>query len=103
MKLEKRLVGLHAEIDFNPYLLYAGKYGTPEYWKKYEEAMLREEKDFRDFVRDHRSRDEYGVSIIKDYKMYCPFCEHEYPDEFNGIADCCDEMIKSQGVEINLK
>lgn len=103
MKLEKRLIGLHAEIDFNPYLWGAEKYGTPEYWKKYEDAMEREAKDFREFVRDHRSRDEYGISIIKEYKMYCPFCGQEYPDEFNGVADCCEEVMNAQGIEINFK
>jgi hypothetical protein len=102
MKLERKMIGLHAEIEFSPWL-YGYRYGTPEYWKQYEESMEREARDFREFVRDHRSRDEYGINIVKEYSLYCPFCEHEYPDDFNGIADCCEEMMEAQGVEVVYK
>lgn len=94
--LEQTVIGLHAEIDLNPgwYWQVGLKYGSLEYWKAYEKAMESEARDLQEFIRDHRSRDGYGIGIVREYAMICKFCGHEYPNEYNGIADCCDEAIK---------
>ncbi len=93
--LERVVIGLHAEIDLDPgwWWSHGLKYGTFEYWKAYEKAMESEAKDLNEFIRDHRSRDGYGISIVREHKMICKFCGHEYPDEYNGILDCCDKAI----------
>lgn len=93
--LERVVIGLHAEIDLDPgwWWSHGLKYGTFEYWKAYEKAMESEAKDLNEFIRDHRSRDGYGISIVREHKMICKFCGHEYPDGYNGILDCCDEAI----------
>jgi hypothetical protein len=53
-------------------------------------------REFKEFIRDHRSRDDYGIDIVKEYKLKCKFCGYEFPDGFNGVADCCEEMMDAQ-------
>ena len=93
--LVRTISNIHAEIDL-PVRVFWERYGTPEYWKKLEYEYIHEAKDMEDFIRDHRSRDGYGISIIKEYTLSCKFCGHEYPDDYDGILDCCDEAIDAQ-------
>jgi hypothetical protein len=95
----RNIIGIHAEIDV-PVRVYGQKYGTPEYWRALERDYLSESKDLVAFIRDHRSRDHYDIQIIKEYNLTCKFCGREFPDEFNGIADCCTKMIEAQGIKI---
>jgi hypothetical protein len=97
--LNKTICDIVAEIDLPVGRIYYERYGTPEYWKALEKEMLHEVREFDDFIRDHRSRDEYGINIIKKYVLTCKFCGHEYPDEFNGIADCCEEAMTAQNIK----
>ncbi len=94
--LKRITVGLHAEIDFDARPWTSAKYGTPEYWDAYEKAMESEAKDFRDFIRDHRSRDEYCINIVREYQNICKFCGFYYPDGYSGVVDCCDAAISAQ-------
>lgn len=97
----KTIVDMEAIIDLGVNMRYYGLvYNSPEYWKRMDQEFKSAERDFRDFIRDHRSRDEYGIDIRKNYSLHCKFCGYEYPDNFNGIADCCDEMINAQNVKI---
>ena len=97
----EHLIEMYAEIDlgvndrWSPY-----KYNTEEYWKWMEKEYNSAERDFREFVRDHRSRDDYGISIHKKYEYVCKFCGHEWGEEEpKGILDCCDEMLEAQNIQ----
>lgn len=80
--------------------LLGEKYGTPEYWKLIEKELEYEIKEMEEFIRDHRSRDYYQMSVQKEYIMHCKFCGHEYPDGYNGIVDCCDKALDLQQDDI---
>lgn len=99
---ERRLENLYAEIEL-PVRVWHYRYGTPEYWKELEKELEYEARDLTEFIRDHRSRDHYHINIRKEYKFVCKFCGYEYPDGFNGIADCCEKMIDAQKVNIEWK
>jgi hypothetical protein len=94
----KKLTDIQAVINL-PVRVW-DRYGTPEYWKKLEIELNHEAKDLVEFIRDHRSRDYYEIDIVKSYSMNCKFCGYAYPDNFNGIADCCEEMIEAQNIKI---
>ena len=96
---EKKLIDLRAEIDL-PVNIRWLRYGTPEYWNQLEKELEWEAKDLMEFIRDHRSRDHYGINIVKEYGMICKFCGQEYPIDFDGIAICCDKIIEAQKVRI---
>lgn len=96
---ERRLFNLYAEIEL-PVRVWGYRYGTPEYWKQLEKELEYEAKELEEFIRDHRSRDYYGINVRKEYQYICKFCGHEFPDGFNGIADCCDKMIEAQETSI---
>ena len=98
---DKKLVDVRAEIEFNNRYFYNPyRYGTKEYWDRVEKDFKYEIQDLEDFIRDHRSRDHYNIYVVKHYKNICKFCGYEFPDDFEGIADCCEEMLNAQGVEI---
>lgn len=92
--LNRTLSDIKVEIDM-PVYVYE-KWGTPEYWKRLERELEHEIKDLEEFIRDHRSRDYYGISTAKYYVMTCKYCGHEYPDDYNGIVDCCDKAIEEE-------
>jgi len=100
--LKERLLELWAEIDLgvNSYYRYSPyKYGTDEYWKWIEKEYNSAERDFREFIRDHRSRDDYGITIHKKYEYVCEFCGHEWGEDPQGILDCCDEILEAQNIK----
>jgi hypothetical protein len=49
-------------------------------------------KQFEEFLRDHRSQDVNGLTVVKHYEYRCEFCgdESEYPDV---RPECCDRAI----------
>lgn len=98
--LDKTLIDLYAVVDFNV-RVWGANYGTDEYWKKLERELNNEIREFNDFIRDHRSRDTYSISVERKYIYSCPHCNHEYPEDFNGIADCCGEILLDQGYEMD--
>ena len=96
---KKVLIDLRCEIDL-PYPMFG--HGDLEYAAKYLEQ---EAKELTDFIRDHRSRDRYGISIIREYRDLCSFCGTTYEEDTDGMPLCCDkaiqewEAIKSNKVE----
>jgi hypothetical protein len=55
-----------------------------------------EAKDLQAFIRDHRSRDSYDISIIREYKNYCEYCHAEESTalDSNSIPCCCNKALK---------
>jgi hypothetical protein len=101
--LERKMVDAHVEISFGGWNYNPYPYGSKEYWVRHERDLQDEIKDIEEFIHDHRSRDHYDLHVVRDYKIYCKFCGHEFPDGFNGIADCCEEMMDAQKVNIEYK
>lgn len=84
---------IHAVIDL-PVCVFWERYGTPEYWARLEKELKREAAELEDFIRDHRSRDGYGIDIVKTKSVVCKFCGWVFEDKGLTIApDCCDEAI----------
>lgn len=100
---ERKVVDAHVEIAFGGWHYNPHPYGSKDYWNRLEEILQDEIKDIEEFVRDHRSRDHYNLHVVRDYKLFCKFCGYEFPDGFNGIADCCEEMMDAQKVNIEYK
>jgi hypothetical protein len=85
---KKTLVDLHAEIDM-PRSWYYGR--DLEQQAKYLED---DAKELTAFIRDHRSRDQYGITIVREYKTLCEFCGRE--EERHTDTDeplCCQKAI----------
>jgi hypothetical protein len=99
---EKRMVGAYIKATFPKpwYHQYKNKPDTPEYFKEVEKEMINDILFFEEFIRDHRSQDLVQMEVVREYKNYCQFCGYEFPDNFEGIADCCDEVLEAQKVEI---
>jgi len=96
----REIIDVIAKIEFPYVRVYFYQYGTPEYWKELEKQLNSEIDSFESFIRDHRSRDTYQISTEKKYVLLCKFCGYEYPDDFKGIPDCCDEIIEAQKIKI---
>jgi hypothetical protein len=99
---KKLLTDIEAVIEL-PARVYGEVYGSDEYWKRLEKELQYEAKELVDFIRDHRSRDSYGIHIQKKYICVCKFCGHEEPEDFRGIWDCCEDAIQAQNVDIQWK
>ena len=96
--LELRTVDMHAEIDLGVYV-WGYRYGTTEYWDKLEKELENEAKDLEIFLRDHRSRDSYGITVIRERAKICKFCGEVYPEDYSGEIYCCSkaqEMVDEQ-------
>jgi len=88
-------------IDFsNSWHYNPHRYGSKEFFERLEKNLESEIREFDEFIRDHRSRDYYRLEVVREYKNYCKFCGYEFPDGFNGIADCCDAMLEAQNIDI---
>lgn len=87
MAFKERLVDLRAVIDL-PVSEY-GFHGNVERWA---EALEAEARDLVAFLRDHRSKDSYGIKIERIRESRCEFCEDleggAVDDE--GIPWCCN-------------
>ena len=83
---KKVLVDLHAEIDL-----------PRPYWCRNIEALAkeleREARELTEFLRDHRSRDDYKISIIRKYMSRCEFCGLEEERDDDGVPVCCQRAI----------
>ena len=58
-----------------------------------------EAKDLESFIRDHRSRDDYGINIRRIYESRCEFCgciEERFDD---GSPVCCEAATKEWEAE----
>ena len=93
--LNRTLTDMKVEIDI-PVKIYWEQYGTPKYWKLMEQELQHEIDDIQEFIRDHRSRDHYGLFINKIYIMTCKYCGREYSDDYDGIVDCCEKALCDQ-------
>ena len=76
------------------------RWGTPGYWEQLERELEYEIKELQEFIRDHRSRDDYHMTVIKKHIFTCAFCGHEYgdtsePDKLTPI--CCTEAMEMTG------
>lgn len=96
--LNRNLIDMHVIVDI-PVRVWE-RYGTPEYWEHLEKELNYEIKEMEEFIRDHRSRDYYGIYVQKEYLMHCKFCGHEYVDGYNGIVDCCEKALDLQQEDI---
>ena len=101
MALERHLVDVEAIITFDTRVWFA-RYGTEEYWEKLERQLNDEAKELIEFIRDHRSRDDYQIDIRKVYNARCSHCGWQYDvaDPSLVVPDCCDEAIEEYGYEL---
>jgi hypothetical protein len=83
---KKRLVDLHAEIDIprNHYI------SDLELQAKFLED---DAKELTAFIRDHRSRDAYGIRIVREYESHCEFCGYKEERDTDGTPVCCQKAI----------
>ena len=73
------------------------------YTKDIEARIRRLERrirDFKEFLRDHRSQDEVSLTVERIYAYKCKFCGYVW-DDFPNNADCCDEIQEAQGIKVS--
>lgn len=57
---------------------------------EYEKDLKRAAADLLEFLRDHRSRDVYGIDIEPEYQELCIYCKREpEDDDETGEPLCC--------------
>ena len=72
-------------------------------------SMEQEATDLEDFLRDHRSRDNYRIDIKRMYESRCEFCNHWEDYDADGYPACCDkaqlewEATKTEALTIATK
>ncbi len=98
MAFKEKLVDVRAVID-----LPVSFYGDREAWAK---ALEDEARDLRAFLRDHRSRDSYGITIERVHESRCEYCgDLEEAAMVEGIPWCCgaaqEEYCKINGMAMS--
>lgn len=93
---KRLMIDVHAEISL-PVSSYFRH--SPEL---YAEKLEYEARDLENFLRDHRSRDAYGISIIREYGYKCVYCGYVYQEaELTGEPICCKEAALAYLAEQN--
>lgn len=77
-------------------------YGTPEYWNRVMENFEDWVKELREFMRDHRSRDDIGLhpQYVKKDVCSCCGCDWEtYIDDDTKQTTCagCGAVVSGDG------
>lgn len=85
-----RIVNAYVEADISAGLRWY-KRGDEEAKAKAMESLVSE---FHDFVRDHRSMDWIYLTVIKERKDVCSFCNSEWETEDDGTPMCCGKAIE---------
>lgn len=67
---------------------------------RYEKSLREAAADLTDFLRDHRSRDHYGIDIECVYEELCQYCFRE-PDEDADTNEplCCRKAMEQWQAE----
>ena len=95
-KVEKKkvLVDAKVEIDLEPWLPRSMCKTT----EQYAEYLERSVRDFKEFLRDHRSQDVNSMSVERIYEDQCSGCGAEYEEDKleDGSIQCayCGGVIK---------
>lgn len=84
---KKILVDLHAEIE-----LPRNRYMSD--LEDIARDLEDEAKDLTIFLRDHRSRDSYEITIMREYKSICEFCGLTEERDNDGSPVCCGKAIE---------
>ncbi len=53
-------------------------YGTEKYWDRVGEILGDWAKEINEFIRDHRSRDDVGLSVEFDFEEQCTACQQPW-------------------------
>lgn len=90
------------EFPYIKYLWTPHRFGTEEYWKDYEQALDREIREFEEFIKDHRSKDQCWMNVERVYQTVCKFCGHSYGvvNDVDFVPDCCDDAMEMVGINI---
>ena len=83
---KKVLIDLHAEIELP----------RNRFMRDLEviaKDLEYEARDLTEFIRDHRSRDSYQVTIIREYESRCEFCGYTEERDLDGTPVCCQKAI----------
>lgn len=87
---KKLLIGAHAEIE-----LPVSRYASRD-TERLTDELEYEAKDLQTFIRDHRSRDGYGISIIREYGFKCQHCGYVYEGEqIPEEPICCSAAVEA--------
>jgi hypothetical protein len=77
----------------------------PVWWHHWDEekrqAWLQDwAKEFREFLRDHRSQDVNGVSVEPTYQIQCSACHREWEEHFDEDSGktCCASCGEAMAV-----
>ena len=95
--VKKQLVEIVAEIDLGVSVTWE-RSGTDEYWEAMQRELRLAEKEFQEFIRDHRSRDRYTISFRKEYIYKCIFCGYAYDEIPSSPMTCCKEVIEQERI-----
>ena len=99
---ERHMTDVEAVITFNV-RVYGARYGTTEYFEKLERLLNREIDDLNEFIRDHRSRDDYHIETRRVYGVRCRHCGWVYDDASDPdsvFPECCDAAIDEYGYKL---
>ena len=73
------------------------QYSDPE---RYAEALEKAVKEFRDFLRDHRSQDMITLDVNREYEEVCSVCREKWEEDKteNGkyCANCGAEIEEQE-------
>jgi hypothetical protein len=56
-------------------------------------TMEYEAKELVEFLRDHRSRDNFNITIEREYENICGFCGMKEECDIDGTPVCCQKAI----------
>jgi len=82
-------IRLELEIPEPPYCIQVKENLHTQYYE-------REAKELEEFIRDHRSCDQYRVTVVKNTQTECEFCESEWYDNLDndGCPLCCAKAVE---------
>jgi hypothetical protein len=91
----KRVCGIRMECEAPSHLRqYVGKpYGSPEYYEAVSRAYEEWARELREFMRDHRSRDEISLTVVRDTEEVCAHCKLAWEIDNDGVPCCCEKAM----------
>jgi len=94
-KLGRRLVDVHVEAHPPRWA-----YGYSRDQEKMAQSLEQWAKELEEFIRDHRSQDSLGLSVVRDVQEVCSLCGRPWeimgPDDDVPYPACawCGEQVE---------
>lgn len=95
--MSKTRVLFDVKIECDPPLVFGRSFKSLEDVADEYEVWVR---DFQYFIRDHRSQDPVSLTVIRDYKDVCSYCNNEWETDDDGVPCCCQNAVREYESEV---